>query len=270
MKKILTALTLAAAIAPTGNTTYAQDLTLPYTFSSHTRASAGEVNANFQAIVDKVNAQQRLIEQLQQQLTVTQSSSEQTNHDSADSINIPTTNEYWAGFEHHLEENIDIEETDDGIRMNAVSPRLGGSLITNNSYNLVDKDVYVKWKANGGGSYAQFGVYTMSGLEHTATSTGGYGGFSTGHSWSSSTVIASDVWYFTRYRINADKTYTANTCSEYHCDNNGVETRNSSGTIPDEINMEALKIRVRISDPYAGSPVHVVVGEVIIQPIESQ
>lgn len=153
-----------------------------------------------------------------------------------------------------------LEETAYGLKINAGGYRIGHQIATTDTYNLVDTTISITWQGYGDGSYAQFGIV----IPELGFSTGPYGGFSTGWSWSGSTVISDNTWYYTVITINADKTYEIISSAGDYIYNGGNIIRTSTGTIDDDkwaIASNAT-IAANIRDPYHGTVDYMGVSEV--------
>jgi hypothetical protein len=162
-----------------------------------------------------------------------------------------------------------LEVTENGLKMYASGPRKGHLIGSTNTYNLVDTILTFKWMGYGSGTYAQF----CGGLKDVSSkdiiSTGPYGGFSTGWSWSGSTVISENTWYYTAIIVNSDHTYQVITSNIDYASNGGNIIRESSGTISNDNwnTITEATIYFALSDPYNGTPDYMVVGDVKIDNI---
>jgi hypothetical protein len=148
------------------------------------------------------------------------------------------------------------EETNEGIKVYGTDYRMGNYLLSKTVFNFIDKEVYVKWKANGNGTY--------SGFYPAIFGIGGAGGFTTGWSYGDSTLISDDTWYYTRFKVNPDKTYEAVTSTNDYDTNGGTIVKTYTKTISDtqwEV-IEKTYIQTVFGDNYGGTGAYMVIGEV--------
>jgi len=157
------------------------------------------------------------------------------------------------------------EQTDEGVKVWGAGHRFPHQgLLSKDIFNFMDSETLVKWKANGGsGNYAQFGAYLMGDYD---IETGGYstaaraGFFTTDHSWNNSLVINENTWYYTRFTVNADGTYTTATSTGNYDINGGALLYESTDYFE---NADSGSILVLFNDNYGGTETNVLVGEVV-------
>ena len=162
-------------------------------------------------------------------------------------------------------EGASMEAISDGIKISGIAYRSQGGIYANDSFNISDTDIYIKWLANGGGTYASF---TNALLDSGRT--GGFVSpghtFTTGSQSGTSVLINEDTWYYSHFRINSDHTYTYVTCINDYDDNAGTLFNSYSGTILDDnwlLCADDAIVRGKVEDNYSTSAFFVF-GEVRI------
>ena len=163
--------------------------------------------------------------------------------------NIPLTLENW-----HKHYCGNWEEMEEGLKIYGTVYREGNRVRSNQIYNFIDSDTFIKSKVYNSG---QFGSFNF-GLANIVR----FGG-TTSYSYNGSTVINENTWYFTRLRINPDKTYEVVTCTEDYDINGGTPFINKSGTLTDAQWDFAGKtfIEANFGDQRAGTSAYQVIGE---------
>ncbi|QTA86210.1 S8 family serine peptidase [Desulfonema magnum] len=148
------------------------------------------------------------------------------------------------------------EETAEGIKIYGSAYRGCGTFIHSETiYNFKDSETLIKWKPDST-RYACFAVRL-----HDVVTT--YP-FTTHHSWSGSIVVSSDVWYYSRIKVNSDKTYVMVTSEDDYDISGGNVIRWDAGTLSDEAWNTAKKTSLRAGffDNYQGTGVYMIIGEV--------
>ncbi|MGK5093334.1 hypothetical protein WDW89_15155 [Deltaproteobacteria bacterium TL4] len=132
------------------------------------------------------------------------------------------------------------------------------------AYNLSNSDFFVKWKASGIGQFAYFGMNIYANA--TAPTSVGTG-FTTHNSYGGSVVITENTFYYTHFKINSNKTYSAVTSTSNYDSNGGTIIYSNTNTLT-ETDWDSIKnglIGVSIWDNYAGSATYMIVSEVLIK-----
>ncbi len=146
-------------------------------------------------------------------------------------------------------------ETLEGLQFNGSGSRLGNVITTKEVYDLTDAEVYVKWKAHGGG---YMGVSLCINPLHITA-----GLMTTDHSWAGSKVVSQDVWYYSRFRFSGDTNWTVSTCTGSY-DNSGgtvfLAAKGSTGT--NAFWVKSSSISLLFGDNYGGAGAYLVAGEV--------
>jgi hypothetical protein len=166
-----------------------------------------------------------------------------------------------------------LELTSEGMRVFNCGYRTGFFTYTKTTYNLVDTEVFIKFKPFGDGQYSGFGL-AVSGADAVAH---GYllpdRSFpfgTTHHSYNGSIVINDGTWYFGRFKVKADKTFETTLSTGNYDLNGGVPIQQVKGTIAD-IDWGYFKnARLAVSggDNYSAAA-YVVLGELKIVPTTS-
>jgi len=150
------------------------------------------------------------------------------------------------------------EKTAEGIKVYGTAYRGGNIIFSKSFYNFVNSELFTKWMPHGGKgyNYASFGV----GINIAP----GIGG-TTHHAYGKAhTRIYDDTWYYTRIKINADKTYTAVMSTVDYDINGGVVVKSKSETLSSKplAYIEKANIGVSFNDNYAGTSAYMIVAEV--------
>jgi hypothetical protein len=174
---------------------YAADLTVPHTFSPGTPAKSSEMNENFAAIYAGI-------------------------------VNIPLKLNNWTK---QLCGN--WQETIDGIRVYGSGYRNGNWIYPIDLYNLSGAEVYIKWRANGNGTYSggvgpsvRFGINCSVAASYPVE-------FTTAWSYNGSKIILNDTWYYSRFAFNSDGNFTVATATGSYDNDNGIEFYKSTGIL---------------------------------------
>ncbi|MBF0099928.1 MAG: DUF1566 domain-containing protein, partial [Desulfobacterales bacterium] len=148
-----------------------------------------------------------------------------------------------------------MEETAEGIKIYGSGSRRGNYLVSKNFYNFSGKEIYIKWKANGNGTYMGPGVL----ISNTASA----GGFTTAWSFNGSKVISNDTWYYTRFTINTDKTVNAVTATSNYDNAGGSVFHTENTTVSTERwhLVETGNIMLVLWDNYGSTGSYIVLNE---------
>ncbi|MBF0519093.1 MAG: hypothetical protein HQK92_05155, partial [Nitrospirae bacterium] len=186
---------------------------------------------------------------------------------------IPITSSYWESFDINGNNGLSfgtgtLSSTSDGMKVNGVGYRQGAGLWTTNTYNLVGTETYIKWLAYGSGYMSVNAGISYDWLSDNSINTTG---LTTDHSYSGSTVISDNTWYYTRIKLNSDRTYTVVTATSNYDDSGGTTIKSSSGTYSGSSwsSYQSAHVMVGFGDNYGGTSAYVVVGESVIKYLTS-
>lgn len=116
-----------------------------------------------------------------------------------------------------------IQETTEGVQLWGTASRSGNTLVSKDFYDLSNNaEIYMKWKVSGNGTY----MYVSQGVNQAIGPN-----FTTGWSFSGSTFISDNTWYYTHIKINSDYSYTFVTSTNNYDDNGGTLHYSFSNTI---------------------------------------
>ncbi|MGK5094514.1 lectin-like protein [Deltaproteobacteria bacterium TL4] len=159
-----------------------------------------------------------------------------------------------------------LEKTTEGIKLSCSEYRQGLQFAPKVAYDLSNAEVFMKWKANASGNYSFFypAIYHVAN-DFTMTGIGSFGGGSTHHGYGENVLIAENTFYYTRMKINSDKTYNVFTSTGNYDSNGGTVVISKSGTIPDTewAGINSATFGALFGDNYA--PAYMIVSEVIIK-----
>ena len=159
---------------------------------------------------------------------------------------IPLTVAYWGKIS-----SGPIEATTDGLKMSTTGYRNGNHVMSNQAFDLVGKDVYIKWLKHNAGSYMRGSI----GIMKTEAWVGDIDNFS------------ADTWLHTRIRVNADKTVEVVTSTGDYDDASspGAMVASSPTTITDAnwYNVQNAKVYFNFGDT-KNTEAYLTVGEVKI------
>jgi hypothetical protein len=152
------------------------------------------------------------------------------------------------------------EKTADGIKLHGQAYRLGSRLSTPKDFCVKNTTLRVKWKANGGGAFADYRVslyYDKLGYGGDDTKRIDFTSLSTFNTDNGSVLIQNDVWYYTRVRI-IEGSATAYTATTNYDDQGGqiIQTRQTTIT-----GVHAGYLAARMGDPFGGTGAYMVVNE---------
>jgi hypothetical protein len=152
------------------------------------------------------------------------------------------------------------ENTTDGLKVYGTDYRFHNIVLSRNLYNFIGKELYIKWKANGGGSFSQFGpgIFNVFDLVDR---------YSTYNACCETytNLITDDIWYYSRIRINSDKTFDHVTCTGNYDTLGGTPFFSETGNISDAQwqMIEKTNISFRSRDQYSGVNSYFILGEVM-------
>jgi hypothetical protein len=94
------------------------------------------------------------------------------------------------------------EDTTEGLKVYGSGPRIHNHIITRTLFDFVDREVYVKWKADGAGSFSQFGPGIVGVLDIADR-------FSMPNACCNAytKAIQANTCYYTRIKINSNRTF---------------------------------------------------------------
>jgi len=141
----------------------------------------------------------------------------------------------------------------DGTYLMGATYRGNHKMNSVDTFDLMSKKAYIKWKAN---SLTAYGSFWVGAAEQ------GAGFFTTHHSWNNSTVIESEKWYYTSLEFKSDNTYTASTCTDAYCDSGGTSFYSTSGAMSQDsiASVSNASIYAGFNDVYETNP-FITIGE---------
>ncbi|GEM_PF-6016204 len=169
-----------------------------------------------------------------------------------------------------------LTQAPDGIQFSGSGFRSTSILSSKAQWDLTNATVYLKWQANGGGTFMAispsfnpqntYGTYDASGYSYEFFSSSYYGGsFSTGNQWGGTLLISDNTWYYSRLTFDAIKgVYGATATQNY--DNYGgaiVQSWSAYGPLsPTDLgNLQHAHVGLELVDMYAGTSAWGEVGE---------
>ncbi len=170
-----------------------------------------------------------------------------------------------------------MQQTADGLQFFGAGSRRGTAVFSKSEFNLQDGSVRYQWMADGGSSNQFMAVFVGVGWWEDSTSNCrpiAVQYFTTNHSWNGSTVVADDVWYFSRLTITPDQQYTLVTATGDYDDRGGTLFHTESNAIrdysPDFDSWEQLthaNVYSQLWDNYGGTTSSMTLGEVEVDSI---
>ena len=150
------------------------------------------------------------------------------------------------------------EETSEGLKVYGTAYRGGNSIFSKSFYNFRDSELLVKWMPNGGDGYNY--AHFHSHINRICR----IGGMTHHPHYLHDTRIYDNTWYYTRIKINTDRTYAAIMSTGDYDINGGLVVRSDSGTISDDVweYIEKTNIRMAFGDNYAGTSAYMIIAEV--------
>ncbi len=150
-----------------------------------------------------------------------------------------------------------IEESPEGLILYPSYLNATTEIMSDTLYDFRNTESFVKWKPHAGNAYSVFQIGIQSPYVIVA------GSFSTNHSWRDSIVISEDIWYYTRYVVNGDGTYTAITSTGDYDVNGGsiIHTNSDTMTSNEAEFIDSANFLFDIYDNYSASA-FLTIGEV--------
>jgi len=150
------------------------------------------------------------------------------------------------------------EDTTEGLKVYGSGPRIHNHIITRTLFDFVDREVYVKWKADGAGSFSQFGPGIVGVLDIADR-------FSMPNACCNAytKAIQANTWYYTRIKINSNRTFEHVTATGDYDTNGGSVFFSEVESIPETQWPLVSKTNIffRSGDQYMGTSSYFVVGE---------
>ena len=151
------------------------------------------------------------------------------------------------------------ENTAEGLKVYGTYYRGGNLIKSKSAYNFIDKELFIKWKTNNGGSFSAYGLGLLGvDLEISFSSPNAC-------CQTYTKAITNDTWYYTRIKINPDKTAQHVTSTNDYDINGGTVFASGTKTISDAQwqMVDKTNIVFQAGDSYAGANSYFVIGEVI-------
>jgi hypothetical protein len=158
-----------------------------------------------------------------------------------------------------------FEKVSDGLKVYGSGYRNGALIhyVPTSSYPIVNKTIYLKWKANGGGNFMGTGVWLFPDtldFNSTASIRAYITNLSTHNSYAGSYQITDDVWYFTRVVVTSTN-YMCTTSYNNYDNHGGTVVQNQTGTLDRIYRFPILGLW----DTYAGTTAYAILGEARIE-----
>ena len=190
----------------------------------------------------------------------------------ANSIAIPLTADSWDLFGWPGFGQPDfiatMTQAPDGIQFSGSGYRSTSVLSSKAQWDLTNATVYLKWQANGGGSFMAISPAFYPQNEYEYESSAYYGGsFSTGNQWGGTIVISENTWYYSR--ITFDAGWWSRVTATQNYDNQGgtiVQSYPASGPFSptDLAALQHAHLGLELVDMYAGTSAWAKVGEALV------
>ncbi len=147
--------------------------------------------------------------------------------------------------------------TQEGIVIYGEMYRGNNRIESVDTFDVVGKNVYLKWQASGAGQFGSpwVGVSSLSS-----------GFFTLDHSWNSSVVINPSTWYYSRIKIQADGTYERATSTDNYDDADGTVIFSDTGSASETVlsTVSEAKIYAGLNDNYGGTDAFTLVAEAFV------
>lgn len=114
---------------------------------------------------------------------------------------------------------------DGGLRIYGRGTREGNSITSLASFNGQSSQVYIQWRVSGSGQYTCFRVGVMFGAGFIASTGNSF------HACGNNTLIQENTWYFTRIKINLDKSYEITTSTGNYDTSGGAVFKKLTGKV---------------------------------------
>jgi hypothetical protein len=154
-----------------------------------------------------------------------------------------------------------FEADSEGLKIYGTSYRAGTYIHPTpfSQYPVVNKTLYFKWKANGGGGF--MGVWPLIYTDSVLFTTPYYPqNLTTHHSYLDSYVITEDLWYYTRWVIGST-TYTCTTASGNYDNAGGTIVQKKTAALDHDYRC----LGFGIFDCYNSTAAYAIIGEVRIE-----
>jgi hypothetical protein len=155
-----------------------------------------------------------------------------------------------------------FQTTAEGVRVQGQTSRYGLRLQTKSEFGFYNRNVYLKWRVNGGNQFS--GI--VPAVKYDITENDGdpdiqgvdLDYFSTNNTFNNSVLVQQNEWYYTRWvPVPGTDNYTIITArGNYHHLGGTVV---SSKTVP--IYTKSGYLAIRLGDPFAGAGASLVLGE---------
>jgi len=154
------------------------------------------------------------------------------------------------------------EKVTDGLKIYGNGYRGNENIhpVPTSQYPIMNKTIYVKWKANGGGQFMGVGVNIYKDTTFLVSPDSGIMNLTTHHSYLNSYVITEDMWYYTRVVLSTDH-YTAITATGNYDNLGGTVIQSKSRPISQTYNV----LTFGLWDTYAGTTPYAILGEARIE-----
>ena len=175
----------------------------------------------------------------------------------SDVLDIPMVFDNWQRYSLYEHGNYgDWEETSDDIKLYGFSYQNGSGMMSKDTFNFTDSQVFIKWQANGQTQASTFFPYLQSSSGSAILAER----FTTQHA-EGATVIADNTWYYSRITVNSDNTYTGVTAIDDYDINGGLSINTQSGTFD---GAKEGYVAIHLADNDAGDSAYIMLGEVKI------
>ena len=145
-------------------------------------------------------------------------------------------------------------ETGEGLTIYGSGLNRGNSLLAKAARDFSDSETYLKWKVFGNNIFMSVDL----GLAGTVSAQG-----STGWSHNGSTLLSENTWYYTRLKIQPDRSFETVTALDNYDDQGGVVFDSDSGTV-DEADWPRVVnglLRAGFFENYGGTAAYLVLGQ---------
>jgi hypothetical protein len=155
-----------------------------------------------------------------------------------------------------------FQTTSEGVRILGQTGRYGLRLQTKSEFGFYNRNVYLKWKVNGGNQFSAVVPQVKYDIMETDSQPDIQGVdldlFSTNNSFNNSILVQQNEWYYTRWlAVPGTDTYNIITARGNYHHLGGTVVSNK--TIP--IYTKSGYLAIRLGDPYAGAGASLVLGE---------
>jgi hypothetical protein len=190
-------------------------------------------------------------------------------------FNIPLTSDSWDLFgwpaPGRTDYNPILTQAPDGIQFSGSGYRGNSVLETKAQWDLTNATVYLKWQANGAGTFMAISpiFYPQNEYEYEYDSINyNVGSFSTGNQYGSTTLISENTWYYSRITFDAVNGAFGVTATQNYDNHGGAIVQSYSRYGPfsqtDLDNLQHLHLGLGLSDMYAGTSAWAKIGEAYV------